>query len=462
VLREERIPPDSRQHRICGLKPDSTYRFVLAASNALGTSRWSVASATERTLVGRPAAPASALLLLTSNQGMKPEVELDVIAGDGTGGRPLRGFRVLLYREGVEEPVERGLTTEMSAGKQGRIVHCWKARLERGGRHTAKIWAENSEGMQSEPAEVSLDVTESPSRPLFAPRWAEEPIMVLGPSAECSVLGEEGERSSSLRVMLFWHDRPDTCDGGSWDLANAEVDVFAHHRLKGLVACVALATAVRAARLEVVLPVDVPMALELHARRALLSSGGPGGHVVSEPLFLELGQAPGQAPGQTPGQAGERLGFLWSIWSERAQSWRALPSSSQQAVEYAWLFGTTTLTLIEPVEELLPGEFELSFGNGETTQHILRVPRGAGRPSSRGLTRKTLRPNGEVVQPVVSTEDCMVCFTRPRTHAFMHSHTMDGHLAVCEPCALSYSSGRHGEACPVCRSPFNNIQRIFV
>merc|ERR1719316_2337964 len=139
LIREESIQAGLCSYRLDGLRPDSTQRFVLAASNPLGTSRWSSPSSPVATLVGRPSPPTAAILMMTSAPGAQPEVELRVVPGNSTGGRPLTDYMICLYREGVKQAVTQGRTTD-ALEKNGSGVHLWKTQLECGGKYTAKVW----------------------------------------------------------------------------------------------------------------------------------------------------------------------------------------------------------------------------------------------------------------------------------------------------------------------------------
>uniref|UniRef100_A0A7S1RPR0 RING-type domain-containing protein n=1 Tax=Alexandrium catenella TaxID=2925 RepID=A0A7S1RPR0_ALECA len=189
--------------------------------------------------------------------------------------------------------------------------------------------------------------------------------------------------------------------------------------------------------------------------------------VQSEPLLLLMSEG------------SEHLKPVWEVWSRNSPDgqpprWRELPELLQTVLEANWLEGLPRVAFeITPTNEiedcpLAPSRYDLTFGDERQVQHSLRRASLAGWNAK---VRRTVRDGeGEDAVALTMTADdqCVVCMERRRTHAFMHSDTGDGHLAVCGACAEAYKAeataggaARAVRTCPMCRRPFTAVQRIY-
>eukprot|EP00927_Polykrikos_kofoidii_P054198 TRINITY_DN48654_c0_g1_i1.p1 TRINITY_DN48654_c0_g1~~TRINITY_DN48654_c0_g1_i1.p1 ORF type:complete len:1084 (+),score=161.13 TRINITY_DN48654_c0_g1_i1:116-3367(+) len=501
--------------RVENLDADASYRFILAASNLVGTGRWSARSSPIQTPVAAPATPVNAVATVAPDTQQKHRVCLTVsweCGQDCPGTGEITCFYVTL-RPSSSSPTmsgssvgcrqDAGVVRERIAnGPSGQRLK-WSSALSAPGRYQVDIVAETINSIQSLPAHLSVDVGPEafpPSAsdvPPAVPRWAEEPLLVLGSAAAeakpVAALANdvEGQTGKWLQVMLLWHDRASdspksaSASAGTAPPPATAVDVVCFYRSSttGQSRVVALATSVRESRMQGVLPTHVPLSVRLVAR--MESTDAQTKHrVQSEPLLLMLSEG------------SEQLKPLWEVWSRDSTDgtpphWVPLSEALQTNIEAAWLEGQPKLPFELPLKgalaacavsddsanespcaQLDPGRYEIHFGDERRVQHSVRRI-GLSIVAWQANARRVVRTgDGEDVAlpPVPSEESCVICMERRRTHAFMHSDTGDGHLAVCGPCAeafrpeMSSSFGvpRTGvRTCPMCRLPFSALQRIY-
>jgi len=317
-----------------------------------------------------------------------------------------------------------------------------------------------------------------------APHWAEEPVLVLGPTSEGEAQFGDFDPGTWLQALLLWHDSdPNPFSAKAVNrMASGSVtslvDVICCFRRPGSsnAHVATLATGVTASRLQVALPAHAPMSLRLVVRNEQSGSGPsdrPGekerhaAKVQSEPLLLLMSEG------------SEHLKPVWEVWSRNSPDgqpprWRELPDQLQTVLEANWLEGQPRVAFeIQPTAEgdgaaLSPARYELAFGDERQVQHSIRRIGQAGWNAK--VRRSVHDGEGEdaTLPAIGADEQCVVCMERRRTHAFMHSDTGDGHLAVCAACAEAYKAEvaaggapRHVRNCPMCRRPFTAVQRIY-
>merc|ERR1712070_945413 len=181
----------------------------------------------------------------------------------------------------------------------------------------------------------------------------------------------------------------------------------------------------------------------------------------------------------------------WEIWSRHAPSgapprWVSLPSSLHEVVEASWIEGQPSVRFTLPVrggstpwdesgdpsaeeQDLAPGQYMISFGDDRQVQHTVKRLGAGGWQAKARRTVFALECEEEAKQDDSQGDDkCVICMEEKRTHAFMHSDTGDGHLAVCNTCADTFRAERAAgsasqafRTCPMCRRPFTSLQRIF-
>lgn len=482
--------------RVEGLQASAEYRFVLAASNAVGTGRWSRPSSPVWTPMAAPAGPVNAVATVTVDRSQRVMVTVTWECGRGQeGSGSVIAFHVMLVPTQVPAAGSSSDTVVrervMASGAvPGRRVS-WASPLSQPGHYMVEIVAENSAGQRSPPAVLSLDVRpeafplQGPERAPVAPRWAEEPVLVLGPTAAGESSFGDFDPGTWLQALLLWHDG-DTNPFSASAVTRASsgsvsllIDVVCCFRRPGSgdAHVATLATGVTASRLQVALPAHVPMSLRLAVRSDPVSSSGAeraarsgerrAAKVQSEPLLLLMSEG------------SEHLKPVWEVWSRNSPDgqpprWRELPDVLQTFLEASWLEGHPKAILdVQPGMEgdtgaLAPGRYEMTFGDERQVQHVFRR---VGQANWSAKARRTVRDNeGEdAALPSIAAEDqCVVCMERRRTHAFMHADTGDGHLALCAACAEAYkaemtagNAPRHVRTCPMCRRPFSTVQRIY-
>jgi len=83
-----------------------------------------------------------------------------------------------------------------------------------------------------------------------------------------------------------------------------------------------------------------------------------------------------------------------------------------------------------------------------TVKGLITVPIPTQPPLSKFMTTPDSNPD--------EGESCVVCLEQPRTYAFVPC----GHRCVCDRCASDIYN-KHLQECPLCRSPFNSMVKIF-
>jgi len=370
----------------------------------------------------------------------------------------------------------------------GRRVS-WSKALTRPGHYVVEVVAENTVGQQSPPASLALEVRpetfppELQELPPDMPHWAEEPVLVLGPA----VMGEPrfanfDEDHPWLQVLLLWHGgdpeapgpAPKQGAGKGAATVPSEIDVVCHYRDLGTgqSKVVVLSAGVVASRLQAALPSHVPISLRLVASPKAVPEAktSKGARVQSDPLLLLMSEG------------GEHLNPVWEVWARQSRDggaprWTRLPDELQVRAEATWLEGQHPKWAFELADQgaddealcaLPPGKYEMTFGDDRRVQHSVKR---LGPGSFVAKARRVVRDCGgeEAAAPAVAADDqCIVCMERRRTHAFMHSDTGDGHLAVCGSCADAFraeaaagGAARPVKTCPMCRRGFTAIQRIY-
>lgn len=481
--------------RVEGLQASAQYRFLLAASNAVGTGRWSRPSSPVWTPVAAPAAPVNAVATITVDKSQKVMVTITWECGRmQTGSGSIAAFHVALNRmQSASASASAASAADQSVVRErvvatgcttGRRVS-WATELSQAGNYAVEVVAESTAGQRSAAAALTLDVRPEifpvPDEAPDAPHWAEEPVLVLGPTNEGETQFGDFDPGTWLQALLLWHDsdpNPFSAKAAHRTSPGAPtplIDVLCCFRKPGSsnAHVATLATGVTASRLQVALPAHIPMSLRLVVRTEQSSAPSsskkerPAAKVQSEPLLLLMSEG------------SEHLKPAWELWSRNSPDgqpprWRELPDLLQTVLEANWLEGLPKVAFEVPPDAegdtgaIAPGQFELTFGDERQVQHTLRRV-GAGGWNSK--VRRTVRDgDGEeaAALTIAADDQCVVCMERRRTHAFMHSDTGDGHLAICGSCAEAYraevvagSAPRHVRNCPMCRRPFTSVQRIY-
>mmetsp|Transcript_52493 Transcript_52493/g.94118 ORF Transcript_52493/g.94118 Transcript_52493/m.94118 type:complete len:1015 (+) Transcript_52493:136-3180(+) len=476
--------------RVDGLRPDARYCFVLAASNSIGTGRWSLPSISLSTPAAAPSAPVNAVA--TVGLDMKQQVVVTVTWECGqmsAGSGSIAAFDVLLVPADmgqVRPSAEQRVVRERVAAQSVRVGQrlSWAKPLTKPGSYIVEVVAENLSGQRSSATVLSFDVMEE-AFPLAlsltppAPRWSEEPALVLGPAAPDAPRFADFDCQGWLQTLLLWRQEDKEAEAAarqgrsgvtrmSSGSVPSSIDVICYFRRPGsgqVFRCM-LAEDVSASRLQVALPPQVPLSIRLVVHGVDVIAATQAAPVQSEPLVLLMSED------------GERLQPFWEIWSRHAPDgqpprWTSLPEEVQHCIEGAWLEGHPKVNLQlpevpgEPPGALSPGLYELTFGDERQTQSMVRKLGPAGWTAK--ARRTVLDNDGEDAAEAVSAEDqCVICMERRRTHAFMHNDTGDGHLAVCGDCAEAFRAevaagggSRAVRTCPMCRRFFTSIHRIY-
>jgi len=495
--------------RVEGLQADAKYCFVLAASNAVGTGRWSRPSSPVWTPVAAPARPVNAVATVTVDKNHRVMVTVTWECGRGqSGSGALAAFHVTLM---PAHPPALGSSSGSGSGDRvlrDRVVApgavagrrmSWSSALSLPGSYIVEVVAENNAGQRSPPTVLSLDVRPEAFPPQVpdvspdTPHWAEEPILVLGPASVGEAQFGDFDPGTWLQALLLWHDgdpAPAAPSQGASAVTRmssgpipSNIDVVCCYRRPGSgnAHMATLASGITASRLQVALPSQVPMSLRLVVRteqasvqvaergRSMERRAAPA-KVQSDPLLLLMSEG------------SEHLKPVWEVWARNSPDgqpprWREFPEGLQTILEADWLEGHPKAVFeVQPgmasaagdAGALAAGLYELTFGDERQVQHSVRRAGAAGWSAK---VRRTVRDgDGEDAGAVaVAAEDqCVVCMERRRTHAFMHAETGDGHLAVCGACAEAYraelvagGAARNVRTCPMCRRPFSAVQRIY-
>lgn len=473
--------------RVEGLQSNAAYRFVLAASNTVGTGRWSQPSVLFNTPVSAPAAPINAVATVAVDAKQHVVVTVTWESGQTAGSGSIAFFEVQLLpadlqhaRLPADPRVLRDRIAVQAAGAAQRFS--WAKPVAAPGSFVVEIVAESAASQKSSAAVLSLEIPPEVFPPSIAaplaPKWAEEPVLVLGPAApDASRFADLDGSGPWLQTLLLWHqnqEQPSAAQThGVQRMSSGSlpsfIDVFCYFRRagSGQVFKTLLEGRITASRLQIALPSHVPMSLRLsvHDDGSLSTQGSAASsqQVHSDPCVIVLGED------------GERLRPIWEIWSKQSNGqpprWISLPDEVQTCVEASWLEGHPKVALHLPQDlagGLAAGNYELTFGDERRTQSVVKKL-GVGGWNSKAR-RTVLDTEGEnAAAPAVAPEDqCIVCMERRRTHAFMHPDTGDGHLAVCGDCADTYraeaaAGGGHRSVrtCPICRRGFSALQRIY-
>lgn len=516
-------PADLSEHeaayaaRVDGLHADARYCFVLAASNAMGTGRWSMPSNPMTTATSAPPAPVNAVATVCIDDKQRVVITVNWESGrllTGSSDSAIQAFHVMLV---PTLPLDRGAAGSCAAASSsssscaavetvirerisisGRTQgqrYSWVAPLKQPGGYSVEVSAENASGQRSPPVVLTMDVRPEvfPMRDesaLQAPSWAQEPVLVLGPavSSEDTRFGEFEEAGTWLQALLLWHEddpsmivkEANGVQRMSSGRLDSGIDVVAFYRRAGsnTAHAAVLAAGVTASRLQVALPSHVPMSLRLISRNepmdlavAVKPNSYRSAKVRSEPLLLMMSEH------------SEHLRPTWEVWARQsvggvAPRWTELPEVQNNLLEVGWLEDGNGAKVNFEVPGsagsaeacvLPPGQYEVIFGDERNVQHTVRRL-GVGGWTARA--RRSVRDAGtgeEAPGPSVGSDDqCVICMERRRTHAFMHADTGDGHLAVCGECAGAYraeaaagGAARAVRTCPMCRRGFSAVQRIF-
>jgi len=483
--------------RIEGLQASAKYRFVLASSNAVGTGRWSKPSSPVWTPVAAPSMPVNAVATVTVDKLQRVMVTVTwECSRTQAGGSPLAAFHVTLMpaqssssASACEQPVlrERVVATGCNAGR--RVS--WATELSKPGTYSVEVVAESTAGQRSPPAVLALDVRPeafpTPEPDAAVPHWAEEPVLVFGPTSDGEKQFGDFDPGTWLQALLLWHDsdpnpfsaaKPQsrTAPGSAAPL----IDVVCWFRRPGSsdAHSAILATGVTASRLQVALPAHVPMSLRLVVRSEQSSSSSSPSGRSSRPQRPAAAKVQSEPLPLLVSDAGEPLKPVWEVWSRNSPDgqpprWRELPDLLQTVLEANWLEGQPRVAFEIPsavdgdAGVLVPARYELVFGDDRQVQHSVRR---VGQAWNSKVRRSVRDGEGEdAAAPAIAADDqCVVCMERRRTHAFMHSDTGDGHLAVCAACAEAYKAevaaggaARQIRSCPMCRRPFTAVQRIY-
>lgn len=494
--------------RVEGLQAEARYCFVLAASNAMGTGRWSTPSNPMITATGVPPAPINAVATICVDDKQRVVItvtwESGRVLSGGSGSAPAAYHVMLVPAPGVSSSAsasssscaaaetvlrERIPVTSRLPGQR----FSWAAPLQRPGGYTVEVMAENASGQRSPPAQLSLDVRpevfplRDEDNPQPAPRWAEEPVLVLGPAAssEDTRFGEFEEAGTWLQALLLWHDddpnlivkEANGVQRMSSGRLDSGIDVVAFYRRTGSSASHAavLGAGVTASRLQVALPSHVPLSLRLIKRTepvdlavAVKPNSYRSAKVRSEPMLLMMSDQ------------SEHLRPSWEVWARQTLSgpprWTELPDFQNNVLEVAWLedgsskahFEISGATGTTGTCTLPPGQYEMTFGDERLVQHtVRRLGVGGWTARARRIVKDPVGQDAPL--PTLSADDqCVICMERRRTHAFMHADTGDGHLAVCGECAGAYraeaaaaGAARAVRTCPMCRRGYSAVQRIY-
>jgi len=399
----------------------------------------------------------------------------------------LRYTRSFLGRSSSDERVVRERVAAQSVREGQRL--CWATPISKPGSYIVEVTAETLSGQRSAATVLSFDVL-SEAFPLAltavtpsAPKWADEPALVLGPASSGAPRFADFDSPGWLQTLLLWHqDEEKETEAAAKQGRNgvtrmssgslpSSIDVLCYFRRPGsgqVFRCM-LAEDVSASRLQVALPPQVPLSIRLVVHADVVASQvGQEAPVQSEPLVLLMSED------------GERLRPSWDIWSRHSPDgqpprWTSLPEEVQHCIEGAWLEGHPKVNLQlpekapgQPPGALAPGQYELTFGDERQTQSMVRKLGPGGWTAK--ARRSVLDVDGEdaAAEAVSTEEQCVICMERRRTHAFMHNDTGDGHLAVCADCAEAFRAeaaagggSRAVRTCPMCRRPFTSIHRIY-
>eukprot|EP00930_Biecheleria_cincta_P054833 TRINITY_DN41228_c0_g1_i1.p1 TRINITY_DN41228_c0_g1~~TRINITY_DN41228_c0_g1_i1.p1 ORF type:complete len:1002 (-),score=176.39 TRINITY_DN41228_c0_g1_i1:120-3125(-) len=473
--------------RVEGLQSNAAYRFVLAASNSVGTGRWSQPSVLFNTPVSAPSTPIHAVATVAVDAKQNVVVKVTWESGQTSGSGSIAFFEVQLLPADLQHahlPADPRVLRERVPAQAASALHrfSWAKPVAAPGSFVVEIVAESAAGQKSAAALLTLEIPPEVFPPSMAaplaPKWAEEPVLVLGPAATDAPRFADVDGSGPwLQTLLLWHqsqEQPSAeqahgvqrMSSGSLPFS---IDVFCFFRRagSGQVFKALLEGRITASRLQVALPSHVPMSLRLsvHSDGSIPMYGSVSSRqqVHSEPCVIVLGAD------------GERLRPTWEIWSKQPNGqpprWISLPDEVQTCIEASWLEGHPKVALHLPQDlagGLAAGNYELTFGDERQTQSVVKKLGFGGWTSK--ARRSVLDTEGEnAAAPAVAPEDqCIVCMERRRTHAFMHPDTGDGHLAVCGDCADTYRAeaaapGGHRavRTCPICRRGFSALQRIY-
>jgi len=491
-----------------GLDADTRYRFVIAASNCLGTGCWSAPSAPVSTPVAAPSAPANPVATVALDEKRRTAVTVAWEPGNvRTGSGAVVAFHLTVTLEQAHEGGSKleklawGKASKQNEWQCGKVLYdripyedakrrmTWSAPLMQPGRYRIELTSENTMGQRSSPAVLAINASKDafapPEQTPQAPEWAEEPFLLRGGAEKKAEETQQfmphvdGDDREWLQTLLLWHSRKIS---DPWTATASSVDLLCFYRRPDVGPAdsqvAVLGKSITASRLQVALPTQVPMSLRLAARNDSPSSGAaPRSHSdmpQSEALLVLLGDD------------GRPLFARWEVWSRQSPSgkppsWTALPEAMHVWVETAWIEGKPTVEFTIPCKakgdtssnedacDLASGLYQISFGDERRIQHSVK------RLGSNGWNAKARRivcsSDGEESKNTASinTDDqCVICFDGRRTHAFMHSDTGDGHLAICGTCAETFrAENAAGSAslalrtCPMCRRPFSSVQRIF-
>jgi len=498
-----------------GLEGDTRYRFVLAASNALGTGCWSEPSKLVSTPVAAPPPPANTVATVgVDSQGCTSvNVTWESSMPSGCGSVIAYYVALILEQDYEESPAAFGKQSlyqesPTALGKtQRKGPSCrlevrervaavagarmtWTSPLHVAGLYRVEVAAQNTMGQRSRPSVLALDVPREACPPklelsVVSPHWAEESLINLGPVdadavKDPFVTNVDGEKEKWLMAMLLWHDGGTHATGKEGDtrcVSQAPVDVVCFFRRRtGTTepSIAVLGSSVTTSRLTLPLPAGVPMCLRLVAR-----PDAPGfdqqAPPQSEPLPLLLAED------------GHQILSSWEIWARQSTAghpprWTALTRALSTLLEAAWLEGKTKVNFSLPCESseglagetcegLVPGTYEMTFGDERRVQHSVRRLGAIGSQAKARRLLIDIAPEEELAASNLAKtpeDQCVICMEQRRTHAFMHADTGDGHLAVCSACAGTFAAERAAgsaasafSTCPMCRRPFSSVQRIY-
>lgn len=448
-----------------GLEADKSYQFVLAASNCLGRGQWSAPSTVVRTDKAPPDMPSNAVATVSTDAQQR--VMVTVTWECRPSGSMPTSFHVTVTPTVCDGRAPLHERVAISGAIFGQRM-TWAGSLMSPGRYEVEVVTENAAGQLSSPAVLALDVLPE-AFPVTAglqtvPQWASEHALVLGAAPETMVrFAPDLKAGKWMHVLLLWYDTDPTVLNSKNSVVPVDVMCAFRHRnvQRGLTSSVALASGVTASRLQVALPANVPLSLRLVCTSPSVVQSR------SEPVAFEITDD------------GHIQRAEWEVWSRQQNParWISLPTLMQSHVEAAWLEGQARVTFELPRSEpegcgtgtLLPGKYELSFGDECRVQHsVQRLGPVSWQANARRVHRRKEEEGTMSEDNPLTEASCVICMAAPRTHAFMHADTGDGHLAVCATCADMYraeaaagGASRAVSNCPMCRRGFSVIQRIY-
>ncbi|CAJ1353715.1 unnamed protein product, partial [Effrenium voratum] len=394
--------------RVDGLQPSRRYSFLLAASNAAGTGRWSAHSTVLETPSAPPNPPVNTVA--TVSQDAEQQVVVSVswdcgpeIAGSGA----LAAFDVQLLPSELQQvrpSSDRRVRERVAAqnARPGQRIR-WAKTLASPGTFVIEVAAENGMGQRSLPAVLSLEVRPEAFPPSLElpspPKWSEEPLLVLGPAADTAQRFGSLE-GTWLQTLLLWDTQAQPSGPAGTMASSVDVLCFFRRPGSGQVFRAVLASQVTTSRLQVALPAHIPMSLRLSVNLDPRAAARVQRPPMSEPLAVLFSDE------------GETLRPSWEIWSRQTPDgqpprWTSLPQELHQCIEVA-------LQLPHATEGRMDS-YELTFGDERQTQSSVKKlgPGGWVAKARRSVLESETEDPAAPSAPV--DELCVICMERRRT-----------------------------------------------